>query len=377
MGKVKILPRSPSRFHYQRVMDVVEESIRTGEYRSGDRLPSLREMSKEIGTGFLNVHRAVRGLAEKGVLEIRPGSGTFVSDRLNFHDKKTIRIGLLYGSDALEDGPHPGVGAFITGANQRCKPPDYIVQPLFYDFPLVETIGPTILREGISGCAIMGGRLEESDFAFFRDHRIHAVKYSQQPHHDGWAVTISNDELAAMTLMVEHLRSLGHRRIGFVNYVSGGQNPNRHFCQLAYDHQLGDPNELFIPVTSTGHTTHWEDVEKFFSIQPLPTAVIVWDEFLIDIILNGCHRRGIGVPEDLAMVSVYDSRPLGHRIPITSTLTDASLSRTAYTACDLLVRHISGQPIQQDFVEFSPTVTAKASSGPAGIGTAAGQGAMV
>ena len=377
MGTTDTLPHSPSKFHYERAMDLVAEGIRTGKYKSGDRLPSVRHLAKAIGTNFQNVHRAIRCLAEKGVLEIRPGSGTFVSDRLNFCDKKTIRIGLLYGSEALEVPPHPALAAFIVGANRRCKPPDYLVQPLFYDCPLVETIGPTILREGISGCAIMGGRLEEADFAFLRDHRIHAARYSQQPHHDGWTVTISNDEHAAMTLLVEHLRSLGHRRIGFVNYAIGDYNANRNFCQLAYDHQLGDPAELFTPVTSTGHTTHWEDVEKFFSIQPLPTAVIVWDEFLIDIILNGCHRRGIGVPEDLAMVSVYDSRPLGHRIPVTSTLTDTDLSRTAYTACDLLVRHISGEPIQRDFVKFSPKVTVKASSGPVGIFTAAGRGAMV
>ncbi|MFA5865780.1 MAG: substrate-binding domain-containing protein [Phycisphaerae bacterium] len=368
MGKTETLRHSPSKFHYQHAMDVVEESIRNGQYRSGDRLPSLRELSKEVGTGFRTVHRALKGLAEKGILEIRHGSGTFVSDCPNFHDKKTIRIGLLYGISALEgDTPHPGVGAFMIGANQRCKSPDYLVQPIFYDFPLVETVGPTLLREGISGCAIMGGQLEEPDFAFLRDHRIHAVRYSPQPHHDGWTVTLSNDEHPAMTLLVEHLRSLGHQRIGFIDYAIGDHGAHRHFCQLAYDHQLGDPNELLVPVTSTSHITHWEDVEKFFSIQPLPTAVMVWDEFLIDIILNGCHRRGIHVPGDLSLVSVYDARPLGHRIPVTSTLTDASLSRTAYMACDLLVRHISGQPIQQDFVKFPPRLTAKASSGLAGV----------
>jgi DNA-binding LacI/PurR family transcriptional regulator len=368
MVKTETLQRSPAKFHYQHAMDVVEESIRNGKYRSGDRLPSLRELSEEVGTGFRTVHRALKGLAEKGILEMRHGSGTFVSDRLNFHDKKTIRIGLLYGVSALElDAPHPAVGAFMIGANQRCKSPDYLVQPIFYDFPLVETVGPTILREGISGCVIMGGRLEEPDFAFLRDHRIHVVRYSQQPYRDGWTVTISNDEHTAMTLLTEHLRSLGHRRIGYINYAVGDYNANRHFCQLAYDHQLGDPNELFIPVTSTGHITNWEDVEKFFSIKPLPTAIMVWDEFLIDIILNGCHRRGIHVPGDLSLVSVYDSRPLGHRIPVTSTLTDVSLTHTAYMACDLLVRHISGQPIQQDFVKISSKVTVKASSGPAGM----------
>lgn len=364
MEKTELLPRSPSKFRYQRVMDAVAEGVRTGRYRKGDRLPSLRVLSKEIGTNFQNVHRAITRLAEKGVLEIRPGSGTFVSGRARaLDDKETIRIGLLYGASALEDAPHPTVGAFISGANQRCKPPAYLVQPLFYDFPLHETIGPTILKEGISGCAIMGGRMEEPDFAFFRDHHIHAVRYREHPHHDGWMVTVSNDEHAAMTQLVEHLRSLGHRRIGFITYASDAHDA-RFFCQLAYDHQLGDPSELIIPVSHTGSTTHWEDVEKFFSCKPLPTAVMVWDEFIIDILLNGCHRRGIDVPRDLSLVSVYDSRPLGHRIPVTSVLTDASLSRVAYTACDLLVRHISGQPIPRDFIKFSSTLNVKASSGP-------------
>jgi DNA-binding transcriptional MocR family regulator len=47
--------------------------------RPGDRLPSVRELMRRHGAGPVTVQRAVHLLARRGVVEARPGQGTFVA----------------------------------------------------------------------------------------------------------------------------------------------------------------------------------------------------------------------------------------------------------------------------------------------------------
>jgi GntR family transcriptional regulator, transcriptional repressor for pyruvate dehydrogenase complex len=58
----------------------VEELIISGVLRAGDRLPSERELVEKLGVSKTVVREAVRSLATKGLVEVRPGSGIYVRD---------------------------------------------------------------------------------------------------------------------------------------------------------------------------------------------------------------------------------------------------------------------------------------------------------
>src|SRR2546422_3380011 len=53
--------------------------IQRGQYRVGDRLPSIMEMAKRFGVGHPTVREALKKLETIGVVEIRHGSGVYVS----------------------------------------------------------------------------------------------------------------------------------------------------------------------------------------------------------------------------------------------------------------------------------------------------------
>jgi GntR family transcriptional repressor for pyruvate dehydrogenase complex len=53
--------------------------IRSGQYRSGDRLPPITEMARRFGVGHPSVREALKRLETIGVVEIRHGAGVFVS----------------------------------------------------------------------------------------------------------------------------------------------------------------------------------------------------------------------------------------------------------------------------------------------------------
>jgi GntR family transcriptional regulator len=68
---------------YRQVVDQVRQSLRLGLLRPGDRLPTVRDVVKQIAINPNTVHRAYRELEAQGLTEGRPGSGTFVRRSLS------------------------------------------------------------------------------------------------------------------------------------------------------------------------------------------------------------------------------------------------------------------------------------------------------
>lgn len=65
-----------------RVADRILKMITTEKrFSAGDQLPNEIELSKELGVSRTTLREAVRVLSTQGVLEIRRGKGTFVTDR--------------------------------------------------------------------------------------------------------------------------------------------------------------------------------------------------------------------------------------------------------------------------------------------------------
>jgi GntR family transcriptional repressor for pyruvate dehydrogenase complex len=76
----------------RQVVDALYESLRSGQYRPGDRLPSEPQLAASLGVGRSAVREAIRELLALGVVEIRPGTGTFV---------RGMRADLLLGPDSF------------------------------------------------------------------------------------------------------------------------------------------------------------------------------------------------------------------------------------------------------------------------------------
>ncbi|MBZ0215846.1 MAG: histidine utilization repressor, partial [Fimbriimonadaceae bacterium] len=66
---------------YQKVKNYILEHIDREEWSPGDRIPSEAQLVKLVGASRMTVNRAVRELADTGLLERIPGAGTFVAVR--------------------------------------------------------------------------------------------------------------------------------------------------------------------------------------------------------------------------------------------------------------------------------------------------------
>lgn len=65
---------------YQKVKDHIRQKIHAGKWKPGDRIPSEHEFVAELGVSRMTVHRALREMAEQGLLIRYAGIGTFVAE---------------------------------------------------------------------------------------------------------------------------------------------------------------------------------------------------------------------------------------------------------------------------------------------------------
>lgn len=64
---------------YQQLSERLADLIARGALRAGDRLPSERQLTEMSATSRVTVRKALSELTEKGLIEQRHGSGSFVS----------------------------------------------------------------------------------------------------------------------------------------------------------------------------------------------------------------------------------------------------------------------------------------------------------
>ena len=80
---------------YERIVAWVQEEITNGSLHRGDKLPSENNLMEHFSVSRQTVRRAMEALTEKGVVEGRRGSGTYVTVNTRQYAGKEIRIAVM------------------------------------------------------------------------------------------------------------------------------------------------------------------------------------------------------------------------------------------------------------------------------------------
>ena len=78
---------------YEQIIDNFKELIVTGELKSGDKIPSVRELSKEITVNPNTIQKAYRELENQGYIYTLLGVGAFVQDKSEIRvDEQRLKV---------------------------------------------------------------------------------------------------------------------------------------------------------------------------------------------------------------------------------------------------------------------------------------------
>ena len=84
------------------IVDQILGMIRDGYWTDGECLPSQRELAKQMDVSMASLREALSSLQAMGVLEMRQGSGTYVTDQTVVPGEKLIELSLGMAGIDLE-----------------------------------------------------------------------------------------------------------------------------------------------------------------------------------------------------------------------------------------------------------------------------------
>lgn len=79
---------------YEQIQEQLKEMVLTGKLKSGEQLPSIRLLSKDLKVGVVTVKRAYEELEKEGIVIILQGRGCFVAE-IDAEKIKEIHLDLL------------------------------------------------------------------------------------------------------------------------------------------------------------------------------------------------------------------------------------------------------------------------------------------
>lgn len=84
---------------YQQIMDQIKRDIALGRLNKDEKLPTVRQLAKQIAINPNTIAKAYRQLEQEGIIITKPGAGAFVAN-LDSNLSKAVRKKII--SEELE-----------------------------------------------------------------------------------------------------------------------------------------------------------------------------------------------------------------------------------------------------------------------------------
>ena len=369
------------------------DKIVGGEYRSGEKLPSVRELAEIHNVSTMTAKLAIGQLRSMGLVRTRQGAGSFVT-----HDPAAVepptrhfRIGLAYLDSYYTYTPtsdaHPSFMQWMRGLRDYFARGKATTVPLRYRKR--EMCAPSsevrlaVENKRIDGL-IVTGWMEAEEADYLDEMQVPFVLMNHfLPERE--VVEVSADTVAALRLIVRHLVDLGHGDIVLIAYSTGRQI--RHWgvshyvraAQLADCENFTAENVVVIDNENPRVPLEYEEYIEA-ALEKHPTAVVAADEVVAARLMIRGGGNDMKVPEDLSVAVFADSMP--HLSPMSLTKTNiAELQRElARVAAELVERRLFGEYFGSREVVLMPALSVGDSTAPprrvAGTGAAAAQSKM-
>lgn len=312
---------------YQQIQDYIRDIIAVEEMKTGDRIPTEKELMERFQVSKITVANALTGLANEQVITRVPGKGSFVAD-------KGAKQGAPSSSVAVQSR-EVGEGRARTGLIGLVMPSidDY------FAIRLIEGIQRTLEAEGYRSMIVLSsGKIEKEKaainelkalgaeglliFPVDEEHyneEILSMKFEGFPfvlmdrHLPGVETHfIASDGRQGVRLAIDHLWELGHREIAICSdsplmTVTVQERIEGYITALKDKGALINPAHMITGFTLAESLKESEGHPLFRYIRNrMATAYISLNGRLGVHIYQMARQAGLEVPGDVSIVSFDD-----------------------------------------------------------------------
>ena len=342
--------RNPVPLH-QQIAENIRAEILSGKLKKDERLGSHQDLVRRYGVSLITVKRALRDLANQGLLYSRVGKGTFVSGEppvVEFSQHRAIGL-------VLRDLKSPFFSTILHSVEAHASRHEFNV--------LVSSSSEQIAREesqirhframGVSGLIIASMTHEYRATGALRD--LHdsgypyvMVSYVQDPE----IYFVGTDHEQGGYLATLHLITIGYKSIGYINGETGnlvGELRRTGYRRALEDHGLACNEEWESRLRRRGE---WFDYEsgyeigaRFAKLSARPDAMFVYNALAALGFQEAVLTAGLSVPRDVAIVG-FDGIERGEYAPVPLTTIRQSTDEIGSRAVEVLLSRIDGRSVQ-------------------------------
>lgn len=349
---------------HRRISQWIINSINSGQFKPGDKLPSEHALSEQFDASRQTVRHATDELVEKGLLTRQRGSGTYVSGAALAEGFTPKRIGVIttYFDDYIFPGIIQGIEEVLTSNGYN------ISLGITHNRHLDETAClQRILNDNICGLLIEGTKssLPNPNLPLFEHLRLSGIPIVflngcyREFSHSG----VFQDDVAASALLTEHLLNNGHKKISAIFKSDDLQGLKRFEGMQQALTNAG--------ITLDDHRVFWyttEDVATMFS-EPMgsvmlerfgdATALVCYNDQIAASVCELLKRSGKEVPRDVSIVS-FDNSPLASDTAYNFTSAVYPSFEAGSTAAKLLLRCIRDNSLREH-IRLEPKICYRSS----------------
>jgi DNA-binding LacI/PurR family transcriptional regulator len=342
---------------YHQIEQQLSHLITQNVLQPSQRMPSVPEMVEHLGINYRTARQAYQALAQKGMVNIITGKGTFVVDRPKQTATKVIGL-LNFNSRFLKSKE---ISNFVMGVYHGIH---LEAERLGWDCFNVEPSRVFTSRQG--GMQAAGYIIDATN--------PNSLELQSELSRKGEnAVTIGGDgsifpmvrtdDQQGIQMIMNHLFALGHERIGLLNVSFLNYSAMRRFdayCQAMASRNLNiHPTWIHnLSFSNFKIMDQQEDVfNKMFGSDQPPTAVITSGIELSMYMLQMLHRFKVRVPEEVSVCGYDDITSLEYTWPPLTAIRQP-WEEIGRSAVRNLTAMISGQKVEPSVLPVELVVRA-------------------
>lgn len=302
-------------------------------------MSTIRKVAKCAGVSIATVSRVMNGSGS-----VAPELRDRVVDAVNrcgytpaVGRRSQAAIALVYAGPFTVGSPYDA--ACLDGIVSAMLDSDFdlTLVHLRRDKKADETYSQFFLRKGVRGAIVRCTSGDRDVVCALADEGFPAVVLGDHFDHPGLAFAFNESTSASLEGM-EHLVSLGHKRIAFAaNDTDDGDHLDRlkAYRESLDDHGLLDEQLVFrIPAQRLSGT---QLMRKVMSLKSPPSAIFIADPLIAEGAINEAHKLGIGIPGDLSILG-FDDTDIRYAVYPTMTAICQDSRELGKAAFELLLR---------------------------------------
>lgn len=220
---------------------------------------------------------------------------------------------------------------------------DVSVIPITPAFQNTEKYDTYMLKNGFSGAFLVGFALHDDWMAQLASTNIPTALFDNYIRLNPSVGSVATDNFEGIDMAVEHLVSLGHRKIAFLNgSLNSMVSDQRHqaFVTSMEAHGITPEADLMAYGYYVADSAKYH-VPNF--LEAGATAIMCGNDLIASGVITECTKRGLSVPDDISVVG-FDDLPISAHLtpPLTTVRQDRiELGKSGYFTLESLINKVS------------------------------------